>query len=31
MRGRWFCWLAAELAAALLLAGCAGFGRRRPR
>ena len=24
--GRWFYWLAAELAAALLLAGCAGFG-----
>ena len=26
MRGRWFYWLAAELAVALLLAGCAGIG-----
>jgi hypothetical protein len=26
MRGRWFFWLAAELAVALLLAGCAGIG-----
>ena len=26
MKGRWFSWLAAELAAAVLLAGCAGIG-----
>jgi hypothetical protein len=26
MKGRWFSWLAAELAAAALLAGCAGIG-----
>jgi hypothetical protein len=26
MRGRWFYWLAAELAVALVLAGCAGIG-----
>jgi hypothetical protein len=26
MKGRWFSWLAAELAAALVLAGCAGVG-----
>ena len=26
MKGRWFYWLAAELAAALVLAGCAGIG-----
>ena len=30
MRGRWFYWLAAELAAALLLAGCAGIGDEAP-
>jgi sulfatase-like protein len=30
MRGRWFYWLAAELAAAALLAGCAGFGDDAP-
>ena len=30
MRGRWFYWLAAELAAILLLAGCAGFGDDAP-
>jgi Sulfatase len=26
MRARWWCWLAAELVAATLFAGCAGFG-----
>ena len=26
MKGRCFCWLAAELAVALVLAGCAGIG-----
>jgi hypothetical protein len=30
MRGRWFCWLAAELAVALMLAGCAGIGEDAP-
>ena len=30
MRGRWFCWLAAELAVALMLAGCAGIGHDAP-
>ena len=30
MRGRWFYWLAAELAVALLLAGCAGIGDDAP-
>ena len=30
MRGRWFYWLAAELVAAVLLAGCAGIGDEEP-
>ncbi|HEX6584533.1 MAG TPA: sulfatase-like hydrolase/transferase [Thermoleophilaceae bacterium] len=30
MRGRWFCWLAAELAAAVLLSGCLGIGDEDP-
>ena len=30
MRGRWFYWLAAELAVALVLAGCAGIGDDAP-
>ncbi len=30
MRGRWFYWLAAELAVALVLAGCAGIGDEDP-
>lgn len=30
MRGRWFYWLAAELAAAVLLSGCLGIGDEDP-
>ena len=30
MKGRWFSWLAAELAAALLLSGCLGVGDEEP-
>src|SRR5688572_9136837 len=30
MTGRWFSWLAADLAVALVLAGCAGIGDEQP-